>query len=116
MPSVLNLCYVLAATGEEVSIFVPEDEEPKTEAERVMASIGIKDSDKETINITIGIIGIVMMVVPVVLLVVSDFNILKVHFKMMVRNLKEGWRHITHRGTKVEPTSRGQGHDGHALS
>ncbi|KAK2141553.1 hypothetical protein NP493_5215g00009 [Ridgeia piscesae] len=55
-----------------------------------MASIGIKDSDKETTNITIGIIGIVMMVVPVVLLVVSDFNILKAHFKMMVRNLKEG--------------------------
>ena len=91
-----------------MSIFVPEDEEPKTEAGRVMASIGIKKADKETTNITIGIIGTVMMLVPVVLLVVSDFNILKAHFKMMVRNLKEGWRNITHRGTKVEPVSRGQ--------
>ncbi|KAI0231623.1 hypothetical protein LSAT2_018020 [Lamellibrachia satsuma] len=94
------------ATGEEVSIFVPEDEEPKTQAEKVMASVGIKKADKKPPNIAIGVTGMVMMIIPVVLLVVSDFNLLKEHLKMMVRNLKEGFRHFTHRGTKVAPTTR----------
>ena len=94
------------ATGAEVTIFVPEDEAPKTGSEKVMTSIGIKKADKETKNITIGVIGIVMMIVPVIIIVVSDFNMLKTHFKMMARNLKEGWHHATHRGTQVEPTSR----------
>jgi len=91
-----------------VTIFVPEDEAPKTESEKVMASIGIKNADKETKNITIGVIAIVMMVVPAILIVVSDFNILKAHLKMMARNLKEGWHHFTHRGTRVAPTSKAQ--------
>ena len=94
---------ILSATGEEVSIFVPEDEEPKTEAERVMASMGIKKADKKTPNIAMGITGVVMMIIPVVLLVVSDFNILKEHFKMMLRNLKEGYQHFKQRNARVAP-------------
>ncbi|KAI0238242.1 hypothetical protein LSAT2_011135 [Lamellibrachia satsuma] len=96
---------VCEATGEEVSIFVPEDEEPKTHSEKVMASVGIKKADKKPPNIAIGVTGMVMMIIPVVLLVVSDFNLLKEHLKMMVRNLKEGFRHFTHRGTKVAPST-----------
>ncbi|KAI0235778.1 Sushi, von Willebrand factor type A, EGF and pentraxin domain-containing protein 1, partial [Lamellibrachia satsuma] len=90
-------------TGEKVSIFMPEDEEPKTEAERVMASMGIKKADKKTPNIAMGITGVVMMIIPVVLLVVSDFNILKEHFKMMLRNLKEGYQHFKQRNARVAP-------------
>ena len=89
-----------------MSIFVPEDEEPKTQAEKVMASVGIKKADKKPPNIAIGVTGMVMMIIPVVLLVVSDFNVLKEHLKMMMRNLKEGFHHFTHRGTKVAPTTR----------
>ena len=37
-----TLLFVNSASGEEVSIFVPEDEEPKTEAEKTMAAIGFK--------------------------------------------------------------------------
>ena len=91
-----------------MSIFVPEDEEPKTQSEKVMASVGIKKADKEATNITIGVIGIVLMCVPAIVLIVSDANILKRHLKMMWRNLREGWHHVTHRGTRVAPTSRGQ--------
>ena len=93
-----------------MSIFVPEDVEPKTQAEKVMASVGIKNADKEATNITIGVIGTVLMCVPAIVLVISDVNILKRHLKMMWRNLREGWHHVTHRGTRVAPKSRGQ-HD-----
>ena len=86
-----------------MSIFVPEDEEPKTEAERMMASMGIKKADQKTPNIAMGIAGVVMMIIPVVLLVVSDFNILKEHFKMMLRNLKEGYQHFKQRMARVAP-------------
>ena len=86
-----------------MSIFVPEDEEPKTEAERVMASMGFKKADKKTPNIAVGIIGVVMIIIPVVLLVASDFNILKKHFKMMLRNLKEGYKHFKQRNARVAP-------------
>lgn len=90
------------ATGEEVSIFVPEDE-PMTETEKMMASIGMKKADKKTPNIAMGVIGIVMIIVPTLLVIVSDFNILKEHLKMMLRNLKEGFRHFHQRGAKVKP-------------
>jgi len=95
--------YGSTATGEEVTIFVPEDEEPKTEKERVLASMGIKKSDKETPNIAMGITGIVMMLVPVLIIIASDFNILRAHLKMMLRNLKEGFQRFTRRNRRVAP-------------
>ena len=85
-----------------MTIFVPEDK-PKTEKEKVMASIGMMNADTETKNIAMGVIGIVMLVVPAVLVVASDFNILRAHLKMMMRNLREGFHHLTQRGAKVAP-------------
>ncbi len=98
-----QFCVCSTATGEEVTIFIPEDEEPKTKAEKVMASIGIKKADKEPPNIAIGMLGIVMITLPVIIIIASDVAILRKHLKMMVKNVKEGWRHVTHRGTQVAP-------------
>ena len=85
-----------------MTIFVPE-EPPKTEKEKVMASIGMMKADIETKNIAMGVIGIVMLVVPTVLVIAADFNILRAHLKMMMRNLREGFQHLTQRGAKVAP-------------
>ena len=86
-----------------MTIFVPEIEEPKTEKERVLASMGIKKSDKKTPNIAMGLTGLVMMLVPVLIIIASDFNILRAHLKVMLRNLKEGFRHFTQKNRRVAP-------------
>ena len=82
---------------------MPEDEEPTTKSEKVMAAIGIKKADKDPPNIAIGIVGIVMITLPAIIIIVSDVGILTTHLKMMVKNVKEGWIHVVHRGTKVAP-------------
>lgn len=92
-----------SATGEEVTIFVPKDEEPKTDAERIMKALGFKKVDKNLPNIGIGITGVVMMIIPVVLLIASDLRILRRHFKMMSRNLKEGYQRFIRRKARVAP-------------
>jgi hypothetical protein len=99
----VQTAFVHSATGEEVSIFVPEDDEPKTKAAKVMASIGFKPSDKKSPNIAIGAIGIVMLVVPALVIVAADFNTLRRHLGMMKRNLQSGYRRIRQRGAKVTP-------------
>ena len=91
------------ATGEEVSIFMPEDEVPTTKAGKMMAFVGIKAADKKPPNIAIGIIGIAMVTIPVAIIIVSDVNILRRHLKMMLKNVKEGWRHVKQRSAKVAP-------------
>ena len=99
----MQTLFVHSATGEEVSIFVPEDEEPKTKAEKVMAWIGFKKSDKRSPNIAMGAIGIVMLVVPVLVIIAADFNTLRRHLGMMKRNLQSGYRSLRQRGAKVAP-------------
>ena len=99
----MKAAFVHSATGEEVSIFVPEVEEPKTKAAKVMASIGFKKSDKSSPNIAMGAIGIVMLVVPVLVIVAADLNTLRRHLGMMKRNLHSGYRSLRQRGAKVAP-------------
>ena len=99
-------CVVVRAdSGDEVKIFVPEDEPPKTEAERVMAPIGFKNADKEPPNLAMGVIGAVMLVIPVLVVVVADFNTLRIHFRFMRSNLQNGYRRVFRRSTKVGPMS-----------
>ena len=95
--------FVHSATGEEITIFVPEVEEPKTKSAKLMASIGFKTSDKKSPNIAMGAIGIMMLVVPVLVIVAADFNTLRRHLGMMKRNLQSGYRSIRQRGAKVTP-------------
>ncbi len=92
-----------SATGEKVTIFVPKDEEPKTAAGRAMKAMGFKKVDKKTPNIGIGIVGAVLMFIPVVILVASDLKILKKHLKVMSRNVKEGFRRLRRRNRRVGP-------------
>ena len=92
-----------SATGEKVTIFVPKDEEPKTAAERAMKAMGFKKVDKKTPNIGIGIVGAVLMFIPVVIIVASDLKILKKHLKVMSRNVKEGFRRLRWRNRRVAP-------------
>ncbi|KAI0220809.1 CUB and sushi domain-containing protein 1 [Lamellibrachia satsuma] len=94
------------ATEEEVSIFVPEDEEPKTKAGKLMAAIGFRKADREIPNVTMGAIGAVLLILPFVLLFVVDFNTLRSHLKMMKRNIQSGYRRISRRSTKVVPFSQ----------
>ncbi|KAK2192700.1 hypothetical protein NP493_25g07031 [Ridgeia piscesae] len=94
---------VCEATGEKVTIFVPKDEEPKTAAERAMKAMGFKKVDKKTPNIGIGIVGAVLMFIPVVIIVASDLKILKKHLKVMSRNVKEGFRRLRWRNRRVAP-------------
>lgn len=91
------------ATGEKVSIFVPEDEKPKTKAAKVMAYIGFLKSDQQSSNIAIGAVGIVTLVVPALIIIIADFNMLRNHLGMMKRNLKSGYRRFNQRGAKVAP-------------
>ena len=86
-----------------MSIFMPEDEEPTTRAGKIMAFVGIKEVDKEPPNIAIGIIGIVMVTLPVVLVIASDVNILRRHLRTMLKNVKKGWRRAMRRSAKVAP-------------
>ena len=102
---VKTLLFVNSASGEEVSIFVPEDEEPKTEAEKIMASIGFKKADKAPPNIAMGVIGIAMLVTPAVVFFSLDFTTLRKHFRFMKRNIQHGYRNLVQRNTKVEPMS-----------
>ena len=99
----LSLFY--SATGEKVTIFVPEEEEPKTAAERVMKAMGFKMVDKKPPNIGIGIVGAVLALIPVVILVASDLKVLKTHLKVMSRNVKEGLRRLRWRNRRVAPES-----------
>ena len=89
-----TLLFVNSASGEEVSIFVPEDEEPKTEAEKIIVAIGFKKADKAPPNIAMGIIGIVMLVIPAVVLFSLDFNTFRIHFRFMKRNIQHGQRNL----------------------
>ena len=92
------------ATGEEWTIFVPEDEEPKTQAEKVMAAIGMKKVDMHGKNIAIGGSGVLVLILVPVLIVALDVNTLRTHFKtMMLRNLRVGFRHLRQRGARVAP-------------
>ena len=100
-----TLLFVNSDSGEEVSIFVPKDEEPKTEAEKIMAAIGFKKADKAPPNIAMGVIGIVMLVIPAVVLFSLDFTTLRKHFRFMKRNIQHGYRNLVQRNTKVEPMS-----------
>ena len=93
------------ATGEKVTIFVPEEEEPKTAAGRVMKAMGFKKVDKMPPNIGIGIFGAVLALIPVVILVASDLKVLKKHLKVMSRNVKEGFRRLRGRNRRVAPES-----------
>ena len=92
-----------SATGEKVTIFVPEEEEPKTAAGRAMKAMGFKKVDKKSPNISIGIIGAVLMLIPIVILVASDLKVLKKHLKVMSRNVKEGFQRLRSRNRRVAP-------------
>ena len=91
---------------------MPKDEEPKTEAARVMQAMGITKVDKNSQNMGIGIVGVVLMFVPIVILVASDLGVLKEHLKMMARNLKEGYRRFRRRNRQVAPVSEQTGGPG----
>ena len=81
---------------------MPEDE-PKTETEKLMASIGFMKADKRSPNIAMGAIGIVMLVLPVLVIIAADFNTLRRHLRMMMRNLRSGHTRVSERGAKVSP-------------
>ena len=85
-----------------MSIFVPE-EEPKTETEKLMASIGFKKADQRPPNIAMGAIGAVMLVLPTLVIIAADFNTLRRHLGTMVRNLRSGYSRVSERGAKVSP-------------
>ena len=71
----------------------------------MMQAMGIKKVDKNSQNMGIGIVGVVLMFVPIVILVASDMGILKEHLKMMSRNLKEGYQRFRRRNRQVAPVS-----------
>ena len=88
-----------------MKISVPEDEPPKTEAERVMAAIGFKKADKETPNLAMGVVGAMMFVIPVLVVVVADFNTHRIHFRFMRSNFQNGYRRVFRSSTKIGPVS-----------
>jgi len=45
---IFDLFDVSAATSAEVNVFMPEDEDPTSQAEKIIASIDMKNADKET--------------------------------------------------------------------
>ena len=108
----LIFLHLLSETGDELTIFVPKVEEPKTEAARMMQAMGITNVDKNSQNLGIGIVGVVLMFVPIVILVAFDLGILKQHLKMMARNLKEGYQRFRHRNRQVAPVSEQTGGPG----
>jgi len=77
-----------------------------------MQAMGITKVDKNSQNMGIGIVGVVLMFVPIVILVASDLGVLKEHLKMMARNLKEGYRRFRRRNRQVAPVSEQTGGPG----
>lgn len=79
--------FMFIATEKGLQIEVPEDPEPSTPKERIMAQIGMTEVDTQPTNYSIGTAGICWLVCTGLVILLLDAGLIKQHCSLLKRNL-----------------------------
>ena len=86
---------LVAADQSFYTIDVPPDPEPTTAQEKVMAKLQMKEVDIQQSNLSIGVVGVLFIVIVILSILAIDLPKLKQEFRRLKKNLRIGRRTLS---------------------